>query len=213
MHSFFPILLGPATVKAQGYLPPEPYGGMDAVRWMLDQEMRFPEEALAASTEGEVGIAFDVLANGSVVRMRVTKPLRPDCDAEALRLVRLDPLAPCNHQRHPAGHRPLDARCPFSAKRYRKVHAKGPSCERPAFIHASDESGKLYTHRGTDTLATPVIAGGLQGLPAYLGANLALPEGGLPPRYPGQGVHRVRGGDQRQPEQCARRRVPRGRMR
>lgn len=168
-------LLVPMVLHAQGFAQPEPYGGADAVRWMLEQEMRFPEEALAAGVESEVAVAFDVLADGTTRNMRVTVPLRPDCDAEALRLVRLIRWRPAS-----SGGTAFDTDhsilIPFSAKRYRKAHAKAPACTRPAFTVTADPSGRLFTEREVDTLAMPLIDKGLRGLPAYLAANLHYPQ-------------------------------------
>lgn len=172
---FWLAALVPILAHAQSTLPPEPYGGMEAVRWMLDQELVFPSEALAAGTEGEVGIAFDVLADGGTARMRVTHPLRPDCDAEALRLARLIRWRPATTSGTPLATDHSIA-IAFNAKRYRKLHAKTAACERPPFTAPADASGKLHTDRGMDTLAVPLVQGGLRGLPAYLGANLHYPQ-------------------------------------
>ena len=175
-HPFFfsVLLLLPCISRAQSHLPPEPYGGTDAVHWMLDQEMVFPEAALAAGTENEVAVAFDVLRDGTTRNMRVTKPLDPACDAEALRLVKLIRWLPAT-----TSGTPLDTdhsiAIPFSAKKYRKAHAKA-SCERPPFDRPADASGKLYGERTIDTLAVPLVKGGIRGLPAYISGNLKYPQ-------------------------------------
>lgn len=167
------LLLLPAAL-AQSFSAPEPLGGKQAVNWLLQQEQRFPEEALAAGTEGEVVVAFKVMADGSSSQLRVQIPLEPACDAEALRLVRMIRWKPAS-----VGGTVLDSdhsiTIPFNAKRYRKLHAKGPACSPLPADREVDGSNVLYADRQVDTLAAPRMDGGLQALPAFLASNLNYP--------------------------------------
>ncbi|HRQ84064.1 MAG TPA: energy transducer TonB [Flavobacteriales bacterium] len=175
----FPSILVAALVvtapcRAQSYATPEPYGGKQAVGWMLEQEQHFPAGALAAGINGEATIAFKVLADGSTEHLRVQIPLDPACDAEALRLVRLIRWMPAS-----TGGTALDTdhsiAIPFNAKRYKKLHAKRAACPPLASNTPVDGSYVLYTGQQVDTLAAPRIPGGLRSLPHYLAGNLKYP--------------------------------------
>ncbi len=159
---------------AQSFMPPEPFGGDQAVKWLIEQELRYPEAALAAGIEGDVEVAFTIRADGSMKDLHVSQPVRSDMDAEALRVVRLIRWHPAS-----VGGSALDTErkltVSFNVKRYRKLHSKdAPSKSFEMF--PADSSAALLIDRGTDTLATPLIAKGLRGLPAYLGENLRYPE-------------------------------------
>ncbi len=159
---------------AQSFAAPEPYGGKQAVTWLLEQEQQFPPEELAAGLNSEVLLAFKVLADGSVQGLRVQVPLCPACDAEALRLARMIRWKPAS-----VGGTPLDndhmLAIPFNAKRYRRQSAKASPCQPLESTWTADSSFTLYTDRQLDSLAQPRIPNGLRGLPTYLASNLKYP--------------------------------------
>lgn len=162
------------TAGAQSFATPEPYGGKQAVAWMLEQEQHFPAEALALDLKGDVVVAFKVLGDGNVHNVRVQIPLEPACDAEALRLVKLIRWRPAS-----VSGTPMDTdhsiAIPFNAKRYKKLHAKGEPCPPLGAALPTDKSDTLYADRTVDTLAVPRIQGGLRALPQYLADNLKYP--------------------------------------
>lgn len=169
------VLLLRASAFAQSFLPPEPLGGTNAVRWLLEQELVFPPEALAANTEGEVEVAFLVRTDGSTADLHVVHSLRHDCDVEALRLAALVRWHPAS-----VGGSLMDKEhqltIPFSAKKYKKAQSKGTNACTHRTDGEADASGHIYKDREVDTLAAPLIEKGLRGLPSYLGANMRYPE-------------------------------------
>lgn len=169
-----PALFLPFSTTAQSFVAPQPLGGKQAVAWLLEQEQQFPAEALARGIEGEVVVAFKVLADGSSSQLRVQLPLEPACDAEAIRLARMIRWKPAS-----VGGTVLDSdhvlEVPFNAKRYKKLHAKGTACTPLPTDRPVDDSHALYTARQVDTLAAPRIAGGLYELPIHLANNLKYP--------------------------------------
>lgn len=159
---------------AQSFLPPEPFGGEQSVKWLMEQELRIPEDQLAANVEGTVELTFTVRADGSMKDVRVTRSMGPVLDAEVLRVARL-------LRWHPAsvGGSALDTErkleVPISSKRYRKARSKASSASQAFLAFPADSSGEVLL-RGTDSLAAPQIPKGLRGLPTYLGENLRYPE-------------------------------------
>lgn len=162
------------TTRAQSFLPPAPYGGDQAVKWLVEQEFVMAPEEIERGTEGEVELTFTVSADGRSKDMRISGTLGETNDKEALRVGKLIRWHPAS-----VGGSALDTerklKIPVSAKRYKKAHAR--SIPAPDFISfPADGSGEIYQDRGTDSLAIPMIAKGLRGLPTYIAENLRYPE-------------------------------------
>lgn len=180
MFHRYPIVILAAlfgvVLNAQSFMPPEPYGGAQAVKWLCEQEIRFPQAALQAAVDGEVEIGFIVRANGEVSNLHINRSIRPDVDAEALRVAKLIRWHPAS-----VGGSALDREheleIPFSVKKYMKAHPRGAATEPEAFeAFPADTTLTLYADRQCDSLATPRIPKGIRGLPTYLGSNLRYPE-------------------------------------
>lgn len=69
----------------------EPAGGWIEYNNYLSSNLRFPEDARQKNIHGEVEITVKLTNNGDVSQIKVDKPLCPDCDAEAIRLVKEGP--------------------------------------------------------------------------------------------------------------------------
>jgi protein TonB len=158
----------------QSFLPPAPYGGDQAVKWLIEQEFVMPPEALEAGTEGEVEVTFTVRTDGRSKDMRVSMSLGRALDREALRVANLIRWHPAS-----VGGSALDTertlKIPVSAKRYKKLHGKDQAAK-PYLAYPADGSGEILPDRSTDSIAVPLIPKGLRGLPTYLGENLRYPE-------------------------------------
>lgn len=169
-----PALLLFSPLRAQSFAHPEPYGGKQAVNWLLEQELKFPQEALDAGLNGEVTVAFKVMPDGTAENVRVQIPLDPACDAEAIRLARMIRWIPAS-----VGGTALEKdhaiAIPFNAKRYKKQQAKAKSCPSMEDPLPADEGFTLYEDKQVDTLATPQIPYGIRGLPNFLANNLKYP--------------------------------------
>lgn len=66
-------------------------GGMDAyVRWM-SANFQYPEKALRDNVEGRVLLSFIVDKKGFINNIKVLHSLSPECDKEAVRMVKAMP--------------------------------------------------------------------------------------------------------------------------
>lgn len=170
----FCALVLASSASAQGFMPPEPYGGDQAVKWLFDQELRMSQRDIDAKVDGQVDLSFTIAADGTARNTRIERTLSEDTEAEALRLASLIRWYPAS-----VGGSKLDKEhtlsVPFNAKRYQKAHAKDPAPE--AFLaHPADGSLRLFVDKEVDSLAVPLIPKGLRGLPAYFGSNITYPE-------------------------------------
>ncbi len=69
-------------------------GGMKALPNHLAQELKYPQQALRYSLEGEVVVDFVVEPSGSLSNLHAVKDVGGGCTDEALRLLRATPWAP-----------------------------------------------------------------------------------------------------------------------
>jgi len=71
--------------------PPEFPQGDQAMQKYLKTNLRYPDAAKKAGTKGNVILRFVVEKDGSLSQIKVAKSLSPECDAEAIRLVKAMP--------------------------------------------------------------------------------------------------------------------------
>ena len=81
-------LVATAPLFAQG-AKAVPVGGQQAIDLLLEQDLRYPVAALEVGLKGDVIVMVHVLGDGTVTGLQAYRSLSPECDAEALRLMRL----------------------------------------------------------------------------------------------------------------------------
>ena len=85
---FFAISTG-FVFSQTGFVSSQPSypGGNEAMTTYLQEQMRYPENALKKGIEGRVQVNFSVEKDGSLSGVRVMRGVDPELDAEAIRLV------------------------------------------------------------------------------------------------------------------------------
>ncbi|MDA3943540.1 MAG: energy transducer TonB [Bacteroidetes bacterium] len=68
---------------------PRYFGGKTALSKFINENIRYPEEALKAGIEGKVLVGFDIDDNGKVHNPSIIHGIGYGCDEEALRVVGL----------------------------------------------------------------------------------------------------------------------------
>ena len=66
-------------------------GGDEACKAFLVNEIHYPPYASENGIEGTVTVSFTVAADGSIGDVKVVRPLDPDLEAEAIRVVKAMP--------------------------------------------------------------------------------------------------------------------------
>ena len=69
----------------------EPAGGRRAFKQYLEQNLRYPEQALSNNVEGKVTIMFTVETSGQLSDFRVLRGIGNGCDEEVIRLIKEGP--------------------------------------------------------------------------------------------------------------------------
>lgn len=64
-------------------------GGDAALRAFIASELKYPESARLLGISGSVPLRYDINHKGEVVQVHLISSLHPDCDAEAIRVVKL----------------------------------------------------------------------------------------------------------------------------
>jgi TonB family protein len=85
------VVTGYGTKKAKRavYQPPQPGEGFDRYKEYLAKHVRYP--ASAGGVKGTVRVAFTVNADGTLEEFKILRTLQPDCDTEAIRVVKEGP--------------------------------------------------------------------------------------------------------------------------
>lgn len=80
---------GTKKAKKAVYQAPQPGEGLDRYKEYLAKNVRYP--ASAGGVKGFVRVAFTVKADGTLEDFKILRKLQPDCDAEAIRVVKEGP--------------------------------------------------------------------------------------------------------------------------
>ncbi|MBC6988468.1 energy transducer TonB [Hymenobacter sp. BT491] len=72
-------------------VPPQFPGGAQALNDFFQQNVKYPEAARVKQVNGNVVTAFTIQPDGKLANLTVVTPLTPECDAEALRVLKLMP--------------------------------------------------------------------------------------------------------------------------
>lgn len=73
------------------YQLPMPVNGYEQYKEYLAKNVHYPASAAAANITGRVRVSVRVMPDGTLEDIKITRRLQPDCDAEALRLVKEGP--------------------------------------------------------------------------------------------------------------------------
>lgn len=84
------ILLGSALSAMADSAPAYP-GGETALDQYLESNMKYPSTARDNGIEGVVTVEFNVLKDGKIGQIKITRMLDPELEQEAIRLVKSMP--------------------------------------------------------------------------------------------------------------------------
>lgn len=80
----------PLNFRVVEDLPKYPGGAVEFMKW-LTKNLQYPALARSRKTQGKVVAVFYVEKDGSITGISITKSLSPECDREALRVLRKMP--------------------------------------------------------------------------------------------------------------------------
>lgn len=80
----------PLNFRVVEDLPQFPGGAVELMKW-LTKNLRYPATAQRQKVQGKVVVQFIINKDGTLANLEVVKSLSPDCDREALRVMRMMP--------------------------------------------------------------------------------------------------------------------------
>jgi len=66
-------------------------GGDKALLDFINKNLKYPESAIKADIHGKVMLRFVITITGEVEKVEIIRSLQPDCDKEAIRIIKLLP--------------------------------------------------------------------------------------------------------------------------
>ncbi len=158
----------------QGAETCQPLGGQPAIDILLEQDLHYPIAALEAGVKGDVVVSLHVLSDGNVQEMHVERSLSPECDAEALRLMRLVrwQASTSDSERGSADH---FLTVGFDPGKYRRWEKGRPKRDAEVFSLPASDSLGVFTAKQMEKQAAPLIPGGMSGLAKHMGGNMRYP--------------------------------------
>lgn len=82
-------VLGVAAMSAD--TPASFPGGQDAMNTFISEKIVYPQTAIDNMIEGTVTVSFNVDADGTIKDVKVVRPLDPDLEEEAIKVVQSMP--------------------------------------------------------------------------------------------------------------------------
>ncbi len=80
-----------STMSALADTQPEYPGGKEAMNSFIAENIVYPSDCIDNMIEGTLIVSFDVQTDGSVSNIKIVRPLDPELEAEAMRVVALMP--------------------------------------------------------------------------------------------------------------------------
>lgn len=161
--------------NAQRMEAAQPMGGPQALQHLIEQELRYPVAALEADIKGDVTVVVGVNGDGSVSGMQVWRSVCPECDAEALRIVRMVRFVPSTavDNRGSGDHYLV---VPFDPSKYKRWVKARPKRQEEVFSLPASDTLLVYTPRQLDTQVVPLVPKGNAGLGQFLADNMRYPD-------------------------------------
>ena len=149
-------------------------GGKPALDKLFEQELLYPAVALEAGIKGEVVITNHLQPDGAVKDVAVGRSLSPECDAEALRLIRMVRWKPTTAGELCSGKDHYLA-VPFDPAKYKRWNKGRHARSNAVFQLPADTANTVYQAKQLDVLVAPEIPNGMQGLPRYIADHMKYP--------------------------------------
>ncbi len=157
------------------YFPAQNYGGRDAYKDLLKNEMIYPDDARKNDVEGNVKLTFTVNENGETAYVKIAESVCKSIDHEALRLFNHLLWSPARAKGTTITEN-LDIEIEFKLRKYKKV-IKRRGYDEPVYpVLPVDESLKVYEIKQLDTAPKPVYTNEVEKFGDFIIQNLKYPD-------------------------------------
>ena len=149
-------------------------GGRRALDDLFAQELHYPGAALEAGIKGEVVVTIRLAPDGTVRELLVGRGLSPECDAEALRLIRMLRWRPATSGELCAA-KDLYLAVPFDPGKYKRWVKTRHARTEALFNTPMDTAWTVYQAKQLEVFVAPSIPGGMPALPKYIAEHMRYP--------------------------------------
>lgn len=166
------------VLQAQGFIPAQPCGGKQQLKYFIDQELIYPTSAFESGTEGTVILAYSIDEKGQVSQVSFRKNLTTECDRETMRIFRMLEWGPATLSGIPVRDNGV-FEIQFNIKKYNRL------CKQRGYVailypfEPQDTSGIVYQYRNLETAPYPIFTNEKINLAGFIAANLKYPEAAI----------------------------------
>lgn len=170
----FPVLY----LYSQDFMPAQPLGGKQQLKYFIQSEIIYPQADLASGTEGTVQLRYGIDEKGQVSFVSFSKKVSAGCDREALRIFRMIGWEPARLRSIPVkdtGSIEIE----FNIRKYNRLcRNRGYSAILYPY-EPVDTSGMIYAYGKLDTAPHPIFTNDQINLAGFVAANLNYPEAAI----------------------------------
>lgn len=161
-------------LSAQDVVLPQPYGGSQVLKEMLDRELTYPRQLLDQKVRGRVVLGFIVDVRGQVNNLKVLESTDIALSEEAARLMTFIRWEPALHQGQVVEYEHSLAFAFHPAAYKRIVRSRGYDIP-PYPYQPIDSSSIIWPKEKLDTQPSPIFPGGCLSIREFIHKNLAYP--------------------------------------
>ncbi|MBK9356309.1 MAG: TonB family protein [Bacteroidales bacterium] len=162
----------------QDFIPAQPVGGKQQLKYFFDQELIYPADALNSGKEGKVACKYFIDEKGQIEHISFSDGALPDFSSEILRIFRMIEWEPATLRSiavSDSGHYEYE----FNIRRYNRL------CKQRGYIshlypfEPTDTSGIIYLYKNLETAPHPIFTNDKINLAGFIAANLVYPEAAI----------------------------------
>ncbi|MFH1121695.1 MAG: energy transducer TonB [Bacteroidota bacterium] len=176
--TFLYLCLLSVVAYTQDFIPAQPIGGRQQLRYFIEQELIYPAAESDAGKEALVTLYYKIDEKGQVEYVRFLDKSAQSFNQEAMRIFRMLEWEPATFRSVPvadSGHFDID----FNIRKYRRIcKQRGYSLHLYPF-EPTDTSGKIYLYRNLETAPHPIFTNDKINLAGFIAANLVYPEAAI----------------------------------
>ncbi|KAF0198780.1 MAG: TonB family protein [Bacteroidetes bacterium] len=162
----------------QDFIPSQPVGGRQQLKYFIDQELIYPAALLESGKEGTVTIKYIIDTKGQIEHISFKDSEFPDFNREILRIFRMTEWEPATLRSIPvadSGHYEYE----FNIRKYNRLCRQRGYTSHFYPFEPTDTSGIIHLYKNLETAPYPIFTNDKINLAGFIAANLVYPEAAI----------------------------------
>ena len=166
------------VIQAQEFIAAAAIGGNQQLNYFIDQELIYPLSAYDTGKEGKVILGYSIDEKGQIAHIKLKAGLTPECDREAIRILRMIEWNPATLNGIPVKDNGVFD-VSFNIKKYNRL------CKQRGYsallypYEPQDTSGTIYLYRNLETAPHPIFTNQKINMAGFVAANLKYPDAAI----------------------------------